>query len=228
MKIDLVEAFENKLKIKFKNRNYLKTALTHRSVEEAPGHNERLEFLGDSVLGLVISEKLYKRFPEEPEGFLAKAKSYLVRAEMLNEKAQTLDLGKYIFIGHGEEVSGGRTRSSILADGLEAVIGAIFLDRGLDTAKKFILRLYKHDLKKENIKLTESFDYKTMLQEFVQKQYRKTPVYKVVGENGPDHCKVFEIVVLINNKEMGWGSGYSKKEAQQIAAKQAYTKLNEA
>lgn len=225
MKIDLVKSFQNKIKIEFGKRDLLVKALTHRSCDHAKTNNERLEFLGDSVLGLVITEYLFKIFPKQPEGYLAKLRAYLVRAEKLKEKADSISLGKYVFIGKGEEKSGGRERTSILANAMEAVIGAIYLDKGLDIVRKFILNLYKEDLKKENIRLNECFDYKTLLQEYVQKNYRETPKYVIAGERGPDHKKIFDVEVIINEKKLGYGSGYSKKEAEQLAAKQAYTKL---
>ncbi|MCK9477028.1 MAG: ribonuclease III [Candidatus Muirbacterium halophilum] len=225
MKINKFIAFQNKIDIQFKNQDLVVIALTHRSCDHMSNNNERLEFLGDSVLGLVISEYLYKKFPNEAEGFLAKARAFLVREEKLKDKADEMELGKYIVIGKGEEKTGGRERTSILANAVEAIIGAVFLDKGIDIVRTFILKLYKEDLKKENIKLKEFFDYKTMLQEFVQKKYRDTPKYIIKGERGPDHNKIFEIEVMVNDKSLGFGNGHSKKEAEQVAAKQAYIKL---
>ncbi len=225
MKIDRIKAFQNLIGIDFDDRRLLTKALTHRSCEKSPVNNERLEFLGDSVLGLVITEYLYRRYRGEAEGFLAKIKAYLVSSDTLFHKAEQIDLGKYMIIGKGEEKSGGRKRISILADAMEAIIGAVYLEKGLDTSRRFVLNLYKEDLKKANINLSDYYDYKTVLQEYVQKTYRKVPVYKITNERGPDHQKIFDVEVIVNNEVMGYGSGHSKKEAEQIAAKQAYCKI---
>ncbi|MFA5479349.1 MAG: ribonuclease III [Candidatus Muiribacteriota bacterium] len=220
-----VEALENKIGVDFSNKKLIEKALTHRSYEECGDNNETLEFLGDSVLSVIISEHIYKRFPGENEGFLAKLRAFLVRAEKLKEKADIIGLGKYIFIGKGEEKTGGRERASILSNALEAVIGAVYLDKGIDITAEFVLNLYNEDLKKENIDLNMFFDYKTQLQEYAQKKFRETPEYKVINQRGPDHRKIFEVEVKIHKNTYGYGSGYSKKEAEQIAAKQAYAKL---
>ncbi|MGM0608583.1 MAG: ribonuclease III [Candidatus Muiribacteriota bacterium] len=223
---NIIEAFENKINIKFNNKTILKRALTHSSCDETDIDNETLEFLGDSVLGLIISEYLILNFPKENEGFLAKVRAYLVRTEKLHEIALKMELGKYLLIGKGEEKSGGRKRSSILANALEAVIGAVYLDKRLDTTAKFVLNIYKEDLKKKNIDLNQFFDFKTKLQEFCQKKFHQIPVYKVISERGPDHNKIFEIEVNITNKVFGYGTGHSKKEAEQNAAKEAYFKIS--
>jgi ribonuclease-3 len=188
-------------------------------------HNERLEFLGDAVLDLVISEYLFREFPGLPEGELTKSRSVVVCEGTLAKRAAELSIGQYLLLGKGEASSGGRERTSILADSFEAIIGAVYMDSGLSAVSKFILTQLKSAL--EMIGRGEGAkDYKTLLQEVVQKQSDSKIVYEIVAQRGPDHNKVFEVAVLINDSHCGAGVGKSKKEAEQHAAKQALSQLN--
>lgn len=212
----------------FKNQELLKEAMTHRSVCQDKNKtnisNERLEFLGDAVLGLVITDELFRRFPDHDEGQLTKAKSHLVSREVLWKQAEKLDLGQYLLVSNGEEKSGGRTRQSILADAFEAVIGAIFIDGGLEAVRYFIQR---HLLKDMDSLLSSKYhhNFKSLLLETVQAKGELVPQYRVVFESGPDHHKEFTVEVSIDNKALGRGSGPSKKKAEQRAARQALQKL---
>ena len=199
----------------------MEEAITHRSICQDKSKknfsNERLEFLGDAVLGLVITDELFRHFPEQDEGQLTKAKSHLVSREVLSKQAEKMDLGKYLLISNGEEKSGGRYRQSILADAFEAIIGAIFIDGGLEAVRRFIRR---HLLKDLNTLLTSKFhnNYKSLLLENVQARGEIVPQYRVVFEEGPDHHKEFTVEVIVDGKGMGRGTGPSKKKAEQIAA----------
>jgi ribonuclease-3 len=208
-------------------------ALTHRSwiheaapsaAESYPEANERLEFLGDAVLGLVIARRLYERLPLEDEGQLSKAKSSLVSAEVLARHARRLELGALLRLGRGEDLSGGRARESLLADALEAVIGALFLAEGLPAAEALILSLWTEDLEREVIGPGDR-DYKSLLQEASQKLKRALPMYHVEQVLGPDHDRIYEMSASIADREYGRGSGRSKKEAAQAAAAAALTAL---
>ncbi len=207
-----------------KNPDLLEEALTHRSYlnenQTVKTHNERLEFLGDAVLELVVSEFLYHKFPDKPEGELTAYRAALVRTTTLASLALKLKLGEHLRLSKGEEFTGGRTNISLLANTFEAVIGAIYLDTGYDTAKKFI---EKHLLPQidEIIKQKLFKDYKSTLQEAVQSQGSLSPEYQVVSESGPDHDKNFTIRVLVNNSEVAQGQGKSKQAAQQAAAQRA-------
>lgn len=210
----------------------LQTALTHRSWAnetavqqgETVVANERLEFLGDSVLGLVIANELYRRLPESDEGLLSKAKARLVSAAVLARHARSLELGKAVLLGRGEDQTGGRDRVSILANVLEAVIGAVFLEEGMDTAERFILDLWRDEL--DHLEAgQEGFDARSRLQEYCQKQFGNLPVYRLERTTGPDHDRRYEIAVEISGKVAGWGMGHSKKQAAQIAAAEAWAKL---
>lgn len=226
-----LQELENSLGYSFKNRNLLIEALTHKSFhnerpEESPFYNERLEFLGDAVLGLIISEYLFKRFPEEDESRLASLKAYLVKESVLFEIASGLCLGDYLFLGKGEEHTGGRQKVSILADCLEALIGAVFLDSGLDEAKDLVSRLFKK--KFEEISSVDLIlDPKSELQKISIERYGKLPEYKTIAEHGAEHKKVFTVNVYINGIFFGTGSGKSKKEAQIEAARLALRKMLE-
>lgn len=208
----------------------LTEALTHRSyVNENPGaggDNERLEFLGDAVLGLVINEYLFRRFPDRPEGVLAKIKSVLVSDVTLAGIAEEIGLGGHLLLGLGEERSGGRTRKANLENTLEAVIGAVYLDGGLPRAAAFIHRIFSPHF--ERI-LGDDFylDYKTLLQERVQQHMKMTPQYTVLEEHGPEHKKEFIVEVTVNGKRIARGSGLSKKSAEQTAAREALTHIPE-
>lgn len=210
--------FEDNIGYKFKNKDLLKLALTHSSyANETKGYtqyNERLEFLGDAVLQLVTSEKLYTENPDMPEGKMSKKRASLVCEEALAVYSKQIEMGSFLLLGKGEESTGGRERPSILADAFEAVIGAIFLDGGIESAKPFILRF----LNDTDLHLQ---DFKTVLQEIIQKNPGERLSYVVVGENGPDHDKSFTVEVLLNSNPIGKGVGRSKKQAEQQAAKEA-------
>ena len=208
---------DKKLGHKFKNPSLLKTSLTHSSFanEASVESNERLEFLGDAVLGCVVARFLYDRFPEASEGVLSKMKSALARF------ARELGINNEILLGKGEELTGGRERESNLAGAFEAVIGAVYLDAGYKKASQIISRLLKGCLENKEIFI----DYKTRLQELVQKQYGTRPKYRVILEEGPAHNKCFHIEVKVGRRVLGRGSGKSKKEAEQSAAKEGLENL---
>lgn len=213
-----MKVFENNIQYTFKNISLLELALTHSSyANESKVHmeyNERLEFLGDAVLQLVTSEKLYTENPDMPEGKMSKQRAALVCEEALAEYSKQIDLGRFMFLGKGEENTGGRERPSVLADAFEAVIGAIFLDGGIEPAKKFIRRFL------DDAHLYNQ-DFKTLLQEIIQKNPGERLSYVVVGESGPDHDKSFAVEVRLNSNPIGTGTGKSKKQAEQQAAKEA-------
>ena len=215
-----ISEFESVIGYEFKNRNFIKTALTHSSYANERGQgecNERLEFLGDSVLGIITAEYFYHNLNHLPEGEMTKKRAACACEKSLYKFAKEIDLGKYIFLGKGEENMGGRDRASILADAFEAVIAAIYLDGGLEEARKFVLRFVKKAAN-ENISLK---DYKTELQEIIQKNPDEHLSYVLVGESGPDHDKRFEVEVMLNSNVIGCGMGRSKKLAEQEAARQA-------
>lgn len=213
----------------FKDLELLNRALIHTSYanENNLPHfksNQRLEFLGDAVLDLIISEFIYKEYPDFPEGELTKIRANVVCESTLVKIALQLGLGNYIFLGRGEESTGGKERPSILADALEALIGAIYLDGGLQEVRAFIMRQFYDEVvdtaEKQNYR-----DYKTALQELIQKDYGDRLYYEVISESGPDHDKVFTVQVKLKNNILGRGTGKSKKEAEQIAAKAALEEL---
>ncbi len=220
--------FCKKNNININNLNLLNTAFSHRSyVHEQTNyleHNERLEFLGDSVLSLVITNWLYLNFSDLPEGDLSRIRSAVVSEDSLCEVAKKIEINKYLLIGKGEENSGGRNKKAILADCTEAVIASIYLDLGMDEVKKFIERIFIpviYDVVKNN----KQKDYKSALQEFTQKKYKTVPRYELVSKSGPDHNKVFTIKIMIKDLIIGQSTGSSKKEAEQNCAKIAYNKL---
>ncbi|ACB84946.1 ribonuclease III [Natranaerobius thermophilus] len=223
---DIVELKE-KLGI-YVDDKLLLQAVTHTSYaheqKDVVDHNERLEFLGDAVLELAISETLYKKYPELPEGELTKLRAELVCELSLVKIAEKLDLGKYLRLGKGEDSTGGRDRRSTLADTVEALIGAVYLQTNYDQTKQLILDLFKDQL--SHIDNQRIGDYKTMIQELVQDRYGDPPKYQIVKESGPDHDKSFVAEVQINNEVVGRGSGKSKKEAEQNAAHFAFQKLS--
>lgn len=224
-----LEELMRRLGIKLRRLTLLDEALTHPSycAEHPDLHlrsNQRLEFLGDSVLGLIVAQHLYSASPDLPEGELTRIKAAVVSEQVLAEVASKLGLGDFLLLSKSEELAGGRKRQSILADALEAVIGAAFVEKGFRATAKAILPLLS-----EHIELIRSkrivFDYKSQLQELTQQRFRKTPVYKVVLERGPNHMKTFTVAVCINGKRIAIGSGRSKKEAEQAAARLALEKL---
>ena len=222
-----LETLEEKLGYHFKNKELLKEALRHSSFlnedsDKTHQSNERLEFLGDSVLGLTAVEYLFRKYSRAPEGTLTRMKSALVCEGSLYLTARDLDLGSYLQFGTGEMKVGGNTRPSILADAMEAVFGAVFLDSNWETVRELIYRLILSD---EEARLKLYFDYKSALQEYVQRDAGNTFSYELIGEEGPEHQKTFYSRVLLNGKEVGKGSGSSKKESQQEAARNALEAL---
>lgn len=222
-----LDQIEEKLGLIFSNKEILVQAFIHRSiVNEFRGktleHNERIEFLGDSVLGLVVADYLFHRLPAHPEGLLSQLRSRLVDASSCALYFQKLSLSEYILLGKGEIMSEGRTKPSILADVFEALLGAIYLDGGLSTVKSFLLCHFEGEF--EAAIGSPPRNYKAELQDFSQKRFQKPPVYKVVEESGPDHAKMFHVMVFVGEKEMGIGVGASKKEAEQRAAFDALSK----
>ena len=216
---------EQKLNLNFTDKSLLRMAFIHRSylnehAEEKSPHNERLEFLGDAVLGLIVSEHLYKKYPEHPEGDLTNFRSSLVNARMLSKAASALELGTYLYLSKGEEATGGRQRQYILANTFEALIGAIYLDLGLqkvtDFVKKYLLIYLTEIIEKKLYK-----DYKSLLQEKSQEVLNVTPNYRVLEETGPDHAKMFKIAVFLSKKRAAVGAGNSKQSAEQEAARVA-------
>lgn len=208
------------------NHQLLELALTHRSFAYESGGiptNERLEFLGDAVLGLVVTDELYHRFPDLAEGQLAKFRSAVVNARALAQLARSLDVGSFLRLGRGEETTGGRNKSSILADTFEAILGAVYLDHGIEVARQLILRLFS-DLLDQAAKLGAGLDWKTSLQELTAELGIGVPSYAVT-ESGPDHAKEFAAQVIIGSKFYGHGLGSNKKEAEQQAAASAYAEL---
>ena len=223
-----MEALEARLGYTFRDRSLLENALMHSSYaneSRARGNtsNERLEFLGDSVLGMVTAARLYALYPDMPEGKMSRLRAELVCEQALHGVALTLHLGDYIRLGHGEERSGGRERPSILADAVEAVIAAMYLDGGLEPAQRFILAHILNGLAEGEIHHVE--DYKTALQELVQREPNRTLVYRMAEESGPDHDKPFAFEVLLNGAVVGRGEGHSIKEAEQMAARAALERL---
>jgi len=218
---DLAE-LEEKIGYKFKKREYLRRAMTHSSYSGGKnnGSNERLEFLGDSVLQITVSQYLFANMTTVPEGGLTKLRASIVCENSLYNFANRIELGKYILLGKGEEMTGGRTRRSILADAFEAMIAAVYLDGGMDAAMAMIMRFVPsiEALKSGKVKLG---DYKTVLQEIIQKNPEEKISYEVIESSGEQHKKHFTAQVLLNGQVIGKGSGLSKKEAEQEAAKEA-------
>ncbi|WP_415397030.1 ribonuclease III [Sulfurimonas sp. CS5] len=218
-----IEPLEETLGYKFKNKQLIIEALTHKSYKQ-PYDNERLEFLGDAVLDLIVGEYLYNKFKKSDEGKLSKIRASLVNETGFDKLARSLNLGDYIFLSNAEQNNGGREKSSLLSNAFEAVIGAIYLEAGLSKAKNIAINLIEKN--HEEISLDSLFrDYKTTLQELTQARFGITPEYKVVASRGPDHKKEFEVAVLIEDKEYARASGKSKKIAQQESAKEAVEML---
>jgi len=221
------EALDLALGVGFADPELRRAALTHRSYAFERGlalTNERLEFLGDSVLGLVVTDMSYRAFPDMPEGQLAKLRAAIVNMQALADVARTLDLGSIVLLGRGEEQSGGREKSSILADALEAVFGAVYMDRGLDAARALIERLFRPRMD-AYARGEGDRDHKTMLQELASQQIRSMPEYRL-SERGPDHEKEFTATVYLGGEAFGRGVGRSKKEAEQQAAREAFERMS--
>lgn len=217
----------------FKNPALLAEALTHKSdVNERKNqdrkHNERLEFLGDAVLSLIISDYLATSFPQLSEGALSKLKAKLVSEQSLAAAAKRLHIGARLLLGRGEEASKGREKSSLLADALEAVIAAVYLDGGLEASRRFTLDVLGQELHEaESQAKPGNDDYKTRFQEWCQRRYDVLPRYVTVRQTGPDHQKLFEVEVQVEGKALGAGQGHSKKEAEQLAAQQALKQIDQ-
>jgi ribonuclease III len=226
-----IAAFEDHLGYTFKNKKVLIEALTHRSFyhenpDKADNYNERLEFLGDSVLGFVMVEALFSSERRLSESVMAKTKSYLVKESVLSEIAKTIALGTYLRLGKGEEATGGRTKRSLLADAVEAVLGAVYLDGGYEKSQELILRLFKEKI--DAIMSSGEFhDFKTELQEKTQMLFSVIPEYEMIRQEGEEHRKTFTVEVHIAGDTFGTGCGKSKKEAETIAAREALKKLQE-
>ena len=228
----MLKEFQKTIGHFFKNEKYLQNALTHSSyANEHRTHgivcNERLEFMGDSVLGLICAELLYEKYPNKPEGELSKLRSSLVCENALAAYAKNIDLGKHLLLGHGEELGGGRERASILSDAFEALIAAIYLDGGIECAKDFVLPFLKDAINMDSKSHILNRDYKTVLQEIAQKNPGELVRYAVVDESGPDHDKSFTVNVYLNSNLLASGTGKSKKEAEQDAAHKALKLMGE-
>ena len=223
----MIKDLEAAIGYRFQNITLLQNALTHSSYANERYHNslmsnERLEFLGDSILGMVVAEHLYRNFPDRPEGELTRMRADMVCETALAAVADKLDLGKHLLLGHGEEQGGGRARASILADAVESVIAATYLDGGMDAARQFIDRFVLCNVPAGRL---HNQDYKTALQELVQQKKNQVLSYALVGESGPDHDKQFSVEVSLNGTVVGCGTGTSKKRAEQAAACAAIEKL---
>ena len=223
----MIKELEEAMGYRFHNISLLQNAVTHSSYANERYHNslmsnERLEFLGDSILGMVVAEHLYRNFPDRPEGELTRMRADMVCEKTLARVADRIQLGKHLLLGHGEEQGGGRSRDSILADAVESVIAASFLDGGMEPARRFIGRFILSDVP---VTRMHNVDYKTTLQELVQQKKNQVLSYALVGESGPDHDKVFLVEVSLNGQVVGSGSGSSKKRAEQDAARQAMEAL---
>ncbi|MBR6595551.1 MAG: ribonuclease III [Oscillospiraceae bacterium] len=218
---------ETAIGYRFRNIQLLQNALTHSSYANERWHNsllsnERLEFLGDSVLGMLVAEYLYRNFPDRPEGELTRMRADMVCEQTLAAAANKIGIGEHLLLGHGEERLGGRNRNSILADAMESVIAACFLDGGIQAALKVVQQFI---LVEVPVTKLHNVDYKTQLQELVQQKKNQVLSYALVGESGPDHDKQFEVEVSLNGNVVGSGSGSSKKRAEQSAAASAIGKL---
>jgi ribonuclease-3 len=224
-RVKKLSTFEKSIGYRFRDKLLLDQALTHKSYAneknpENPGDNERLEFLGDSVLGVVMSHALYNEYPGEDEGVLTKYKSQVVSGETLGKVARELNIGEYLLLGKGEEASGGRRHISNLMCAMEAIIGAVFLDGGLKPAGNFINKVFKPEMQlvREG---KGSKDYKSVFQQIVLRKFKTTPSYRVLSEIGPDHKKHFIVEAVVSGRRYGIGSGPNKKSAEQVSAKEA-------
>jgi ribonuclease-3 len=226
--VESLGSLDRALGVSFDDVALREAALTHRSFAFEQGTditNERLEFLGDSVLGLVVTDMAYATFPDLPEGALAKLRAAIVNMSALADVARSLGLGDIVLLGKGEEQSGGRDKASILADALEAVFGAVYLDRGLDVSRELIERLFRPRME-AYVRGEGDRDYKTILQELASQELRAMPEYRL-EERGPDHQKEFTATVFLAGEALGSGVGRSKKEAEQQAAREAHARISE-
>jgi len=227
--LENIQAIESSVGYNFKDKSLIIEALTHKSFtnenpEISSSFNERLEFLGDAVLGLIVSEYLFCSYPEYSEAQLSKIKAYAVQENTLVKIATILDIGSYLLLGKGEEASGGRKKPSLLANALEAILAAVYLDGGLKEAEAFALKFLKDKIERV-ISKNLLFDFRTSFQEIVQERYGTLPRYIVHKETGPEHIKTFEVEVFIGDELYGKGKGRSKKEASQRAAEEGLKKL---
>jgi ribonuclease-3 len=225
-----LDALQEVLGVTFRNRSLLEQAMIHSSyVNENPelvsSHNERLEFLGDAVLGFIVAEKLYQEFPDITEGEMTKLRAALVRRDTLARIARAVGLGDFLYMGKGEEASGGRTKTPNLAGALEAMIGAIYLDQGLTAARDAILKLLGKELSRVS-RYGAGVDYKSRLQELIQSRNQSTPAYRLVAQTGPDHDRRFTVEVMAGGVILGRGTGKSKKLAETEAARLALDRLD--
>ena len=224
----MIKDLEAAIGYRFENITLLQNALTHSSYANERWHNsllsnERLEFLGDAILGMTVAKYLYQTFPDRPEGELTRMRADMVCEQTLAKVAARINLGKHLLLGNGEEQGGGRTRNSILADAVESVIAATYLDGGMEAAQRFIEQFI---LVEVPVKKLHNADYKTALQELVQQKKNQVLSYALAGESGPDHDKQFDVEVSLNGQVVGAGSGSSKKRAEQAAARAALEKLS--
>ena len=227
----LARRLKDSFGVEFRDEGLLRLALVHSSyLNENPSDfgksNERLEFLGDAVIGLVVTEELYRRWPDEPEGGLTALRTALVRRETLARVARSLDLGPHILMGRGEAEGGGRGRDSNLADALEAVTGAVCLDQGYEAARGFVLKAMAEEMASSSMSGRET-NPKSALQELVQSMDGTLPVYRIVAASGADHARIFEVEVLVSERPVGRGTGPRKSEAEQAAARQAIQALGD-
>ena len=223
----MISDLETAIGYRFRNISLLQNALAHSSYANERWHNslmsnERLEFLGDSILGMTVADHLYRNFPDRPEGELTRMRADMVCEKTLAAVADRIGLGQHLLLGHGEEQGGGRGRASILADAVESIIAACYLDGGFESAAEFIRRFILCDVP---VKQLHNVDYKTTLQELVQRKKNQVLTYKLTGESGPDHDKQFVVEVSLNGKAVGEGTGRSKKKAEQAAARVAIETL---
>jgi ribonuclease III len=226
-----LEDLEKSIGYTFHDKGLLKESLTHKSFhhenrDKAVSYNERIEFLGDSVIGLIIVEYLYLLKERYTESVLAKIKSYLVSEPVLSDIARTITLDRYIFLGKGEESTGGREKKSILADALEAIVGAVYIDGGYDRVREMVLRFFAERIDNA-IQSGEFYDYKTELQEKTQLLYGILPEYRVIEQKGEEHKRVFTVAVFLEGKKLGIASGRRKKEAETLAARKALGKIKD-
>jgi ribonuclease-3 len=226
---DSLAVLESLLGYRFRDQRWLIRALTHRSFVNEQGeeyvHNESLEFLGDSVLGFLVSARIFQRFPDLSEGDLSKLKAYLVSAVNLVHLAERIKLGEFLRLSRGEEKTGGRMKKAILVDSYEAILGAIYLDGGIEAVSEFLERELGQIFERPDLRQLTYGDFKSALQEHLHNLSYPEPIYRVVGEIGPDHKKTFVVEVIIQDRVVAQASGKSKKEAQQAAAQQALERL---
>lgn len=225
MKTNSLINLEDNINYIFKDKELLRHALTHKSYaaesNDKKFNNEKLEFLGDAVLDFILSEILYLAFPEDDEGILSKKRASLVNEEVLAQIARNINLDKYLLLGKGEALTGGEKKPRLQASAFEALSGAIFLDSGYSGVKKFLLENFQSEINNLNLDIHFVKDYKTRLQEIIQKKFKKPPQYLLISEAGPAHEKEFYVQVVIGEKILGVGKGKTKKEAEQMAAEKA-------